>query len=83
LHNDAKYLDLYAALRLRFAQRLLSSDDDTAQTYGAIAAELQVTGKPMQTNDMWIAALARQHGLMVLTRDGDFARVSRLAVEIW
>ena len=37
----------------------------------------------MQQNDMWIAALARQHELTLLTQDGDFTRVSSLDYELW
>lgn len=51
---------------------------DTSHIYAAIAALLKATGKPMQSNDIWIAALAQQHGLTVLTKDTDFQRITGL-----
>lgn len=82
-HNNTKLLDRYDAFRQRYGSRLLQCDLDTAQIYGAIAAELQVRGQAIQQNDMWIAALARQRGLTLATLDSDFTRISGLQVEIW
>ncbi len=82
-YNNVKLLDRYDDFRQRYGSQLLQSDLDTAQTYGAIAAELRVRGQIIQQNDMWIAALARQHGLTLATLDSDFTRVSGLQVEIW
>ena len=82
-HNNTKLLDLYDDFRRRFGAQLLQSDLDTAQIYGAIAAELRVKGQVIQQNDMWIAALARQYGLTLATLDSDFTRVSSLQVDLW
>ncbi len=38
-------------------------------------AELRQAGTPIPTNDLWIAALAVQHDLTLLTRDKHFNRV--------
>ena len=44
----------------------------TADAYADIRLELKEAGSPIPPNDVWIAALARQHGLAVLSNDGDF-----------
>jgi tRNA(fMet)-specific endonuclease VapC len=40
-------------------------------------------GQPIPENDIWIAALARQHELTLVTRDKHFADVESLVVEAW
>ena len=44
----------------------------TANAYADIRLELKRLGTPIPPNDVWIAALARQHGLAVLSNDGHF-----------
>ena len=46
--------------------------DHTAHHYAAIGLELKRMGKPIPTNDLWIAALCRQHALPLLSRDRHF-----------
>lgn len=48
----------------------------TADACADIRLELKQAGSPISPNDVWIAALARQHGLAVLSNDGDFDVVS-------
>jgi predicted nucleic acid-binding protein len=59
---------------------LLGPDERTARHYGDIFAALRAAGRPIPTNDLWIAALARQHRLSLLTFDAHFAAVPRLSV---
>ena len=47
----------------------------TADAYADIRLELRHRGTPIPPNDVWIAALARQHGLAVLSNDGHFDTV--------
>ncbi len=82
IHSSTKFLDLVEDLLAQKAYKSLSADLDTARIYGAVYAELQAKGQLIQSNDIWIAALARQHDLILLTRDGDFERVSRLRFEL-
>ena len=54
----------------------------TADAYADIRLELKRLGAPIPPNDAWIAALARQHSLPVLTNDRHFdvvAGVRRIA----
>ena len=44
----------------------------TADAYADIRLELKRLGTPIPPNDIWIAALARQHALAVLSNDGHF-----------
>lgn len=62
---------------------VLPCDRATADFYAQVRGELEVKGQRIPENDMWIAALALQHGLTLATRDGHFKRVGGLAVELW
>jgi tRNA(fMet)-specific endonuclease VapC len=46
-------------------------------------AELKRAGTPIPTNDLWIAALCRQHDLPLLSRDRHFDRVPGLRRIAW
>ncbi len=48
----------------------------TADVYAAIRLELKRSGNPLPSNDVWIAALARQHVLPVLSNDAHFDMVA-------
>ncbi len=48
----------------------------TAGIYAQIRLELKRAGRPIPSNDAWIAALARQHALPVLSNDAHFDRVA-------
>ncbi len=47
----------------------------TAEVYAQLRLELKRAGNPIPPNDAWIAALARQHTLPVLSNDAHFDRV--------
>ena len=61
----------------------LSCDLETAQWYGIIKERLQRKGRPIPNNDIWIAAIAMQHGLILVTRDAHFDEVESLQTERW
>lgn len=65
------------------ANVILGCDQETARWYGQIKQELRVKGRPLPENDIWIAALAFQHGLTLVTRDKHFDEVSLLDIETW
>ena len=52
--------------------------EETTRHYARIRVELKRKGSPIPANDAWIAALARQHGLEVVTRDTHFDAISSL-----
>jgi tRNA(fMet)-specific endonuclease VapC len=60
-----------SALAARAA--IVPSDAGTAESYGRVKSELGERGTPIPESDIWIAALARQHGLTLASRDSDSA----------
>lgn len=56
----------------------------TGQIYGTIRAFLEIKGKPIGNNDLWIAAHAKAQGLTLVTNnEGEFKRVPGLRVQNW
>lgn len=62
---------------------LFSFDLETAQWYGIIKNQLRRQGTPIPNNDIWIAAIAMQHNLILDTRDSHFDQVESLQTEHW
>ncbi|PYX86247.1 MAG: hypothetical protein DMG70_01095 [Acidobacteria bacterium] len=65
------------------AVRVLDVDERTTHHYATIGLELKGMGKPIPTNDLWIAALCRQHSLSLLSRDRHFDLVAGLRRIDW
>lgn len=65
------------------ACRVLLVDEETAGRYAEIRTELKVKGRPIPANDLWIAALTRQHALPLLSRDQHFDAVRGLKRISW
>lgn len=65
------------------AFEVLDVTDETAIAYAALRIGLKRTGRPIPANDAWIAALALQHGLPVLSRDRHFDAVPGLERAGW
>ena len=55
---------------------VLDIQEPTTHHYAEITLELKRNGKPIPTNDIWIAALCRQHSLPLLSRDRHFDLVA-------
>lgn len=64
-------------------RELLPCVTETARQYGEIKDHLRRKGRPIPDNDIWIAALAQQHALTVVTRDGHFGEIAALPVVAW
>jgi len=62
---------------------ILACDAVTARHYGQIKERLRSKGRPIPENDIWIAAVAVQHGLPLATRDEHFQEVEGILVESW
>ena len=52
-----------------------STDAGTARHFADIRHALKKKGRPIPWHDVWIAAIARQHNLPVLSRDSHFDQV--------
>jgi tRNA(fMet)-specific endonuclease VapC len=68
-----------------FADRanILPCDGDTARLYGEVKDGLRRKGRPIPQNDLWIAAVALQHDLMLVSRDSHFEHVEGLELQRW
>ena len=62
---------------------VLVVDETTAERYAEIRGELKAGGHPIPGNDVWIAALVRQHGAPLLSRDAHFDYVAGLKRISW
>lgn len=51
---------------------LLQPNVQTLPYYAAIRHELKTAGTPISANDVWIAALVRQHGMPIVSKDRHF-----------
>jgi len=58
----------------------LFADEDTTHQYARLFRQLRKQGTPIPTNDLWIAALALQHDLLLFTRDTHFNHLPQLPV---
>lgn len=69
----------------RFAagSAILACDTSVAREYGRLRQCLREKGRPIPENDLWIAATAAQHGLVLVTRDQHFLDVDGLALATW
>jgi predicted nucleic acid-binding protein len=62
---------------------LLPINSETASHYAEVRSELRQAGKPIPSNDVWIAALARQFDYPLLTRDRHFNAIRGVRVVTW
>ena len=58
---------------------LVTVSRTTADRYSRIATALRAKGRPIPTNDIWIAAHAMETGTELLSSDGHFKHVDGLA----
>jgi tRNA(fMet)-specific endonuclease VapC len=57
---------------------VLFADEQTTHHYATIFRQLREQGTPIPTNDLWIAALVAQHGLVLYARDQHFDHLRQL-----
>ncbi len=69
--------------RLEAESVILLPDRATADHYAAIRHGLKLRGRPIPENDVWIAALARQHSLEIVSRDPHFDHVEGIRRISW
>jgi predicted nucleic acid-binding protein len=73
LHRPRRLQSLL--LKLEAESEILLPDRATADQYAAIRHSLKLRGRPIPDNDLWIAALARQHSLEIVSQDSHFDHV--------
>ena len=54
---------------------------DIARRYGVVVNQLRRMGKPIPTNDIWIAATALELGARLITYDAHFNQIPGLIIE--
>jgi predicted nucleic acid-binding protein len=59
----------------------INIDSETSEFYATIYRALRTKGKPIPTNDMWIAASALQHGLALCSLDAHFHNIDGIILE--
>ena len=59
---------------------LYSIDENTAEFYSVILNELREIGKPIPTDDIWIASVAFQYGVKLFTKDTHFNNIPGLLI---
>ena len=69
--------------KLTSRYQVLSIDEETTVMYGNIKASLRKKGKPIPENDIWIASIAMQFNLFLVTRDKHFAEIESILLEAW
>lgn len=62
---------------------VIGCDTETARQYGEVKNKLRLKGRPLPENDIWIAAIALQHNLILVTRDAHFQEIESLQVIAW
>ena len=62
---------------------VLPVTEETAAAYAVLRVALKRSGRPIPANDAWIAALALQHRLPLLSRDEHFAVVPEIDRQSW
>lgn len=71
IHGFAKY------------STVLCCDIVTSEHYGRIKSQLKSKGRPLPENDIWIAAIASQYSLTIITRDKHFNEIDSVSLEEW
>lgn len=60
---------------------ILDVTEETAERYAVIVNSLWQLGKPIPTNDIWIAASAMEYGLRLVTTDEHYRHISQIMVD--
>ena len=63
--------------------KVLNCDSNTALEYAIIKNQLRKRGCPIPENDIWIAALAKQYNIALITRDKHFKEIKDVNVQTW
>jgi predicted nucleic acid-binding protein len=73
-HNRAELEAFCSSPRVQ----VMALNRATAERYAVIYAYLRSAGKPVPTNDLWIAASAMEHGAVVATADRHFQAMPQI-----
>ncbi len=82
-HPFREFAKVEAFLTSLDESAILPCDHATGQVYGWLKFQCTSIGRPIPENDYWIAALAYQYDLTLVTRDGHFRDIRGLDVASW
>jgi tRNA(fMet)-specific endonuclease VapC len=83
-HKSARAKDNLARIdEFASSNIVLGCETETARVYGEIKDALRMKGHPIPENDIWIAAIAVQHNLTLVSRDEHFNEIETLKVIVW
>jgi tRNA(fMet)-specific endonuclease VapC len=75
--NRRELAEFQQSLRVRTLPVTAQTADRSARIY----AYLRGIGRPIPTNDLWIAATAMEHGAILLTADSHFLDLPQIVVQ--
>ena len=73
--------ELLARFMSKASVSVLNVAEETALRYAEVDVFLRKKGRPIPRNDVWIAALALEHGMHLLTLDMHFGEIPMLLRE--
>ena len=62
---------------------VLPITEDTSRHYAVIKNHLREQGKPIPENDIWIASIAKEYDIMLVTRDKHFDNINGIKLIAW
>lgn len=82
---ESRYRSQYEAWLVSYLPRfdILSVTEETTIACAAVRIALKRSGRPIPANDAWVAALAIQHALPVLSRHEHFDAVADIDRQTW
>lgn len=78
VESNIKQIDNFVA-----SNAILNGDSTTAKYYGEIKNKLKIKGNPIPENDIWIAAIAIQYDLTLVSRDKHLQEIENLSLQKW
>ena len=62
---------------------VIACGETTGRHYARLRNHLRLHGRPIPENDLWIAATALEHDLVLVSSDEHFEAIEGLPVETW
>ena len=81
--SDRVQENLQAMKDLFKAFPILPCNGGTAEAYGVLHSYLLNKGRPIPDNDLWIAAIAHQRNITLISRDTHFQYIDFLSLLVW